>query len=381
MFSRQALFLSVFLVFGQSANGYGILTHQQIIDHSWESTIVPLLRSRYPSLLPEQLRRAHAYAYGGSVIQDLGYYPFGNTFFSDLTHYVRSGDFVRSLFQNAHTADETAFAIGSLAHYVGDSIGHSQATNVAVALAFPKLSKKYGRSVSYAQSKSAHGQIEFAFDVNQAAKRRVAPYDYVGYIGFEVPWGQLAAAFSETYGFPIHDILGQPHNVLRFYRFGARRFLPAFTYAEALIHGRGFPTDTHGPEFDLYEQRTAQLAREAEWNRYRKKPGIGTHLLAGLIFVLPKIGPIKMLAIKGPTEYTESLYVESVNLATTALALALNQLGDPESPAGSMTDRNMVEAIRRSNAIAGANAFGQAEAAVAAGLTLTLPPAWSRIAI
>ena len=172
----------------QSAKAYGILTHQQMIDQSWESTIVPILLSRFPSLSPEQLRKAHACAYGGSVIQDLGYYPFSNAYFSELTHYVRSGDFVQSLFRNAHSADEIAFAIGALAHYLGDSIGHSQATNPSVAIAFPKLSRKFGPSVNYAQSKDSHGQVEFAFDVNQAAKRRLAPYDYVGYIGFEVPW-------------------------------------------------------------------------------------------------------------------------------------------------------------------------------------------------
>jgi hypothetical protein len=253
---------------------------------------------------------------------------------SDLTHYVRSGDFVRSLFRNAHTADELAFAIGALAHYLGDSIGHSQATNRSVAIAFPKLSRKYGPLVNYAQSKNSHSRVEFAFDVNQAAKRRLAPYDYVGYIGFEVPWDQLAAAFFETYGFSIHDILGHPSNALNFYRFGARRFLPAFTYAEALIHQHGFPADTRGPEFDLYEHRTAELAREADWDRYRKNPGIGTHLLAVLIVILPKIRPIKMLAIKGPTVYTESLYIESVNLSSTALALALNRFGAPQLPAG-----------------------------------------------
>jgi hypothetical protein len=371
------LSLWLLLTLTQSANGYGILTHQQIIDHSWESTIVPILLSRFPSLSPEQLRRAHAYAYGGSVIQDLGYYPFSNAYFSDLTHYVRSGDFVQSLFRNAHTADEIAFAIGALAHYLGDSIGHSQATNPSVAISFPKLSRKFGPSVNYAQSKNSHGRVEFAFDVNQAAKRHLAPYDYVGYIGFEVPWDQLAAAFFETYGFPSHDVLGHPNNALRFYRFGARRFLPEFTYAEALIHRHRFPADTCGPEFDLYEQRTAQLAQKADWDRYRKNPGIGTDLLAVLIVILPKIGPLKMLAIKGPTATTESLYIESVNLSTTALALALNQLGAPELPAGGVTDRAMAEVIRRENAeLSAAAAIASSPVGVVvppAGSTVTLP--------
>ena len=369
-----AITLSLLLLPNQPARAYGILTHQQIIDCSWESTIVPLLLSRFPSLSPEQLKTAHAYAYGGSVIQDLGYYPFSNGFFSDLTHYVRSGDFVRSLFRHAHTADEVAFAIGALGHYIGDSIGHSTATNAAVALEFPKLSRKYGPSVNYAQSKNAHTRVEFGFDVNQAAKRRVAPYDYVAYIGFNVAWDQLAAAFSETYGFSINEILGEPGNALRFYRFGARRFIPGFTYAEALIHKRGVPADAPSPEFDLYQRRTAQLAREADWNRYRKNPGVGTHLLAGLIVILPKIGPLQMLAIKTPTAHTESLYAESVNLSSTALALALNRLGVPEPSSVTVTDREMTAAIRMENRISGETASGQVRGPVQrAGSAVTLP--------
>src|SRR5262249_18974545 len=154
---------------------------------SWNSAIVPILLRRYPSLTPEQLMQAHAYAYGGCVIQDVGYYPFADAFFSELTHYVRSGDFIQSLFRNAHNADELAFAIGALSHYLGDSLGHSQATNPSVAIGFPKLRAKYGPSVNYAQGKNAHGRIEFAFDINQITKRRLAPLAYVRYIGLNVP--------------------------------------------------------------------------------------------------------------------------------------------------------------------------------------------------
>ncbi|MEO8594911.1 MAG: zinc dependent phospholipase C family protein [Candidatus Solibacter sp.] len=346
---RLALFLLLVVAAPPSAGAYGLLTHQQLIDQSWKSAIVPILLSRFPSLTAQQLSTAHAYAYGGSVIQDLGYYPFSNGFFSDLTHYVRTGDFVRSLFRNARTADELAFAIGALAHYFGDSIGHSQVTNRSVAIEFPKLSAKYGPSVNYAQDKIAHSRVEFAFDINQAVTLRLAPYDVVVSIGLKVPWGQLAAAFQETYGFPLRDILGPSSNAMRAYHFGARRFLPAVTYAEGLIHHHRFPLDPAGTQFNLYEQRTAQLAREAEWDRYRKKPGPGTHLMAGLIFILPKIGPLKVLAIKGPTVQTQSLYIESVNLTTTALALALTQLGAPD-PSAEVTDRMMTDLIRKSNA-------------------------------
>ena len=238
------LLVGLSLTGSQPAAAYGVLTHHQLIDEAWASGIVPLLLSRYPSLSPEQLREAHAFAYGGCLIQDFGYYPFANGFIAGLTHYVRSGDFVQSLFRNAQNANELAFAIGALSHFIGDSIGHSEATNPSVALVFPKLRARYGPSVNYAQDKRAHGQVELAFDANQFARGRLAPSKYLHEIGLEVPRRQLAAAFYETYGLTAKEVMGRYEPVMRTYRFGARIFLPTFVYAEALLHGHRFPPDT-----------------------------------------------------------------------------------------------------------------------------------------
>src|SRR5215831_5620064 len=90
--------LSLVLIFGlllgifctPNCAGYSVLTHEAIIDAAWKNGIAPLLLRRFPTATPEELLQAHAYAYGGAIIQDLGYYPFGNKFFSDLTHYILS---------------------------------------------------------------------------------------------------------------------------------------------------------------------------------------------------------------------------------------------------------------------------------------------------
>src|SRR5713226_2480760 len=172
--SRQSLLkvlaLLVLLLTATRGVPYSIQTHEQLIDLAWKQSIRPLLLKRFPTLTEAQVREAHAYAYGGCAIQDFGYYPFGNAFFSDLTHYVRSGDFVLALLRNAHTADELAFAIGSLSHYIGDTVGHSAAINLAVPVEFPKLEQKYGSTINYAQDPHAHVQTEFAFDINQLSK-------------------------------------------------------------------------------------------------------------------------------------------------------------------------------------------------------------------
>src|ERR1017187_4824148 len=166
------LFLAAF-PWGGPAGAYTLLTHEQLIDLTWKSSIVPLLLSRYPGLTPEQLEHARAYAYGGCVIQDIGYYPFGDAAFSNLTHYVRTGDFVVNLFRNAGNADELAFAVGALSHYIGDSDGHALATNLAVPVEFPKLRAEYGPVVNYAQGKNQHIQTEFAFDIDGIAHHRL----------------------------------------------------------------------------------------------------------------------------------------------------------------------------------------------------------------
>ena len=320
------LLLAVFVPLSTPASAYSVLTHEQLVDLSWKSLIVPILLARYPTLTPAQLAEAHAYAYGGCAIQDLGYYPFGNPFFSDLTHYVRSGDFVRSLFLNARNADELAFAIGALSHYVGDTIGHSQAINPSVADEFPRLRAKYGPSVNYAEDEHAHVQTEFAFDINQISKHRLAPSTYLRHIGIEVPERQLAAAFYETYGLPIQTILGEHHPTVRTYRFGVRSFLPRIAYAENLLHHNRFPADTPGPELDRYISQITQLSTEAGWDAVRKRPGVGTYLLAGFIVICPKIGPAALFSIKGPTVSTEDLYIESVNRSSTSLRTLLDEL-------------------------------------------------------
>ena len=297
---------------------YSLLTHEQLIDLTWKDSIVPLLLSRYPNLTPAELDRARAYAYGGCVIQDIGYYPFGDQSFSDLTHYVRSGDFVVNLFRNAHDANELAFAIGALSHYIGDSVGHAEATNIAVPIEFPKLRAKYGNSVSYAEGKHQHVQTEFAFDINEIAHHRVAPLRYMRHIGLQVSMHQLALAFYQTYGI-TEDFTGRRRINVRDYRFAVRTFIPRIAYAVTLLHHKDEPPDSTSPEVVELEKEAAEVAQDNNWQAYRRKAGIETHLIAGLLFILPKIGPLALVNVKGPTEQTEADYAHSVAVSTTAL--------------------------------------------------------------
>ncbi|MBV8865104.1 MAG: zinc dependent phospholipase C family protein, partial [Acidobacteriaceae bacterium] len=309
---RLALSISL-LAFSPRSQAYSVLTHEQLIDLSWKTLIEPLLRSRFPRATPDQMRAAHAYAYGGCAIQDMGYYPFGKAFFSDLTHYVRTGDFITSLLRNSRTIDEYAFALGALSHYVGDNIGHRDAINLAVGLGFPKLEKLFGPSVTYDEDPHAHVRVEFAFDISEISKHRLAPAAYLEFIGLQVSRRLLEQSFEETYALRLGSVLGREGPAIRSYRSSVRSFIPTVAHAETVIHRDEFPPDSPDHEFEVYTDRISRADFQTTWNAYRRQPSLRTHLLAFLIRILPKIGALSDLAIKVPDQKTNDLYVRSLN--------------------------------------------------------------------
>lgn len=316
--------LAVLFLLAPGCHAYSLLTHEQLIDLTWQDSIVPLLESRYPGLTPAQLDEARSYAYGGCVIQDIGYYPFGDQTFSDITHYIRSGDFVLNLFRNAKNADEMAFAVGALSHYIGDSFGHSEATNLAVPVEFPKLKARYGPVVNYAEGKRQHVQTEFAFDIYQIAHHRLAPLRYLRHIGLNVPVHQLGLAFYQTYGLPDFA----DHRAHRFkvweYRFAVRNFIPHVAYAITLRRRAHEPAQTESAEAIEIDREADVAAALGNWASYRTgHPSFETRLLRVLFFILPKVGPFSLVSVKGPTNATEADYMHSVYQSAAALRYAL----------------------------------------------------------
>lgn len=324
--TAQWFCLVLVLFVAGSAAAYSVLTHEEIVDLLWNSDIVPLLHRRFPSATPEDLRRAHAYAYGGSMIQDMGYYPFGSQDFSDLVHYVRSGDFVEALLRESTTLDEYAFAIGALAHYVSDNTGHP-AVNHSVALMFPKLRARYGDSVTYADDPKAHIRTEFGFDVAQIAKQRYAPDAYHDFIGFEVAKPLLERAFRATYGIDLGEVFTNVDLSIGTYRRAISKVIPEMTKAALETHRvelrREIPNfDEHKFVFNL-----SRAAYEKDWGSGYRRPGIGARILAFLFRLIPKVGPFKAVAFETPTPQTEDLYFRSVNRTVDNYRTALKQLG------------------------------------------------------
>ena len=233
-------------VLAPSASAYSVLTHEAIIDSTWDSGIKPLLVKRFPACTADELREAHGFAYGGSIIQDLGYYPFGSAFYSDLTHYVRSGDFIANLIRDSQNLDEYAFALGALAHFAADNNGHRIATNVSVALLYPKLRLKFGNSITYADDHVSHSKTEFAFDVFQASKGRYASEGYKDFVGFQVSKRVLEQAFLDTYGMELEHVFLNVDLAIGSYRRAVGTILPSLTKVAWQIKRAGDPQGSSG---------------------------------------------------------------------------------------------------------------------------------------
>jgi len=310
---RQATKLLWFALLCSSlASSYSVLTHEEIVDLLWKDQIQPLLLKRFPGATEDDLRKAHAYAYGGCVIQDMGYYPFGNHYFSDLVHYVRSGDFVMALIQDSSDLNEYAFALGALAHYSSDNVGHPTINRV-VAIEFPKLKRKYGNSVTYADDNKAHIRTEFGFDMVQVAKNRYTSDRYHDFIGFEVSKPLLARAFLETYNLKLEDVFGDVDLAIGSYRRGVSKMIPQMTRVALLSRRQEIVKDT--PNFNqkqfLYYLSRANYHKE--WGTVYRRPGVGARILAFFLRVVPKVGPFKAVNFKIPTKQTEDMYIKSVD--------------------------------------------------------------------
>jgi len=324
--SRLAALFVILLLCASGSPAYSVLTHEEIVDLVWTSQISPLLLKRFPALTEDQLKLAHSYAYGGAVIQDLGYYPFGSVEFSNLVHYVRSGDFVRELLAQSQDANEYAFALGALAHYASDIAGHP-AVNAAVAIQYPKLRAKFGNSVRYAEDHTAHLKTEFGFDMVQVAKNRYASQQYHDFIGFQVSKPLLERTFPLIYGVELKDVLAHEDLAIGSYRFAVSRMIPEMTRVALRTHEKDMMKEK--PDFakEKFLYRLSRSDYEKEWGKDYKRDGFKTRFLAILLRFMPKIGPFKALAFNNPTAQTEDMYFKSINTTVDQYHIYLTQVG------------------------------------------------------
>ncbi len=310
---RPALaFFLVFFFFCQPAGAYSVLSHEEVVDMAWLPHIVPLLRARYPDLTDNQLREAHAYAYGGSVIQDIGYYPFGSHDFSDVLHYIRTGDFVSTLIRDSNSVDEYAFALGALAHYCGDVNGHPVINHVT-SDEYPKLAHRFGPIVTYGEDPIAHLRTEFGFDVVEVAHGRYSQENYRDFIGFQVSKELLNRAFQQTYGLPVDAILTHEDLAIGTYRRSVSILIPKMTTVALVAYQKDIEKEAPGFDHRKFVYRLERTEYEKQYGKQYANPGLGSRILARLIEIMPKVGPFKAFQLKVPTPTEQDLYLKSIN--------------------------------------------------------------------
>jgi len=321
------------------ARAYSVLTHEEIVDMVWLDQIQPLLKHRFPQITADQIKEAHAYAYGGAVMPDMGYYPFGSSYFSNLVHYVRSGDFVANLLKDSADPDEYAFALGALAHYCADLSGHP-AVNRATAIEYPKLQRKFGPSVTYEEDKAAHIKVEFGFDVVQVAKERFAFDQYHSFIGFQVSKPLLERAFLETYGVPLDSVLTHEDLAIGTFRWSVSKVIPEMTKVALVTRGKQMLKEH--PDFNRQKflYRLSRTDYQREWGKQYQRPGFGARLLSVLLRIIPHIGPFKALKYQDPTPQTEDMYFKSVNDTITMYSASLKTIAAASPGEVKLADRD-----------------------------------------
>jgi hypothetical protein len=338
---RCTLLIISFFLHTQISFAYSILTHEAIIDAAWEKHIVPLLQQRYPNVTAEELKEAHAYAYGGAVAPDMGYYPRGSKLFTDLVHYVRSGDFVTALLDEASDMNEYAFALGCLAHYNADNFGHPIGINRSVPVIFPKLKRRYGDTVTYSQDHISHVRTELSFDVMQTVRSNYNIQAYHDYIGFKVSEPVLRRAFVKTYGLDIDDVFSNFSKAVNTFRWSVKDVFPQLTRTawnnkkkEIL---KTAPTATRRS----YVYRMRRMDYIKEFGEAREKPHLPTRIMITIIHYLPKVGPLKKLKLVVPNAEAEKLFAQSFDTVVAryvySLPVAERMLPDKDFDTGEKT--------------------------------------------
>ncbi len=314
------------LAMPHEARAYSVLAHEANIDALWETSLRPMLARRFPRANRDEVAQARAYAYGGAVIQDLGYYPFGSHLFSNLVHYVRTGDFVEALIRESHDVNEYAFALGALAHYAADNVGHPDGVNLAVSLMYPKLRAQHGRSVTYADSPATHVLVEFSFDVVQAASGAYVSDMYRSFVGFQVAKPVLERAFQSVYGLEMKDVFLSEDLAIGSYRYAISQTIPEITRIAWRDKREEIEALNPGAAKEKFIFNLSRTEYANAYGTEYEKPSLLARFLAQLFRLLPKIGPLRPLQFKAPTKEAEALFLESFKGTRERYRAALDAL-------------------------------------------------------
>ena len=287
--------LTLLLCLPTRGAAFSVLAHQAVVDRSWDATLAPAILRHFPGT---DLERARAFAYGGSHVADLGYFPLGNQLFTELLHYVRTGAFIGNLFAAAHDGNEYAFALGALAHWIADTTGHPEATNRVVPEIYPKLREEFGDQVTYADDHGSHLTTEFRFDVFQMARTKGGRDIFHHALQFEVATRALDEAFQKTYGLRLDDLFANTDAAILTYRWAFRGLIHevtgiAWELYRADIQGLDPEMTPAGFVYDLSREDF-----QSEFGKVYAEPGYFAKFFAFAAKLVPNVGPLKRTVFK-----------------------------------------------------------------------------------
>lgn len=311
---RTLFVFALFLVLiPKHSSAFSILAHEAVIDAEWDKVLKPMLLAKYPNATADDLKKAHAYAYGGCLVPDMGYMPFGDPYFTNLLHYVRTGDFVTELINDAQNLNQYAFALGVLSHYLADEYGHSLATNRTVPLLYPKLKQKFGPVITYGDDHNSHSRTELAYDVLQTAKGNYASTAYHDFIGFSIDSALLATAFQKTYGESLQQMFPKYSSTVSTFRWGVRDLFPEVTQQAWHIKKSDIRKGNAGITHDKFKYRMNRRMFRKEFGSDYTEPKFSARVVAFIIKILPKIGALKKLKFINPGPEGEKLFAASMD--------------------------------------------------------------------
>jgi len=316
------------LLLARPAPAYSVLAHESMVDAAWDDVIAPMLKARFGAASADAIKTARAYAYGGSVTPDMGYYPFGSHFFTNLLHYTRSGDFVEALIRDARDVNEYAFALGALAHYVADSTGHPLGTNRAVPLEYPKLRAKFGDEVTYVEDPKRHVMVEFAFDVVHVASGAYLPQAYHDFIGFEVATDLVERAFRETYAIEMKDVFASEDLAIGTFRYTVGTTIPQMTQVAWEKKRDEIERLTPQVQRSAYIYTFTRRQYESDFGTAYRRPGVFARFFVWVVRVMPKIGPFRALAFQTPSPEAERLFTDSFKASRERYRILLQSVRD-----------------------------------------------------
>lgn len=302
---------ALFLYNAGPCSAYSVLTHEAIIDANWDKVLLPLLKQKYPGSTSGEFKEAHAYAYGGAVTPDMGYLPFGSKLFTNLIHYVRSGDFVQAVLGDAQNINEYAFALGILCHYEADKYGHSIGINQAVPIMYHKMKNKFGDTVTYFQDPLSHVRVEFSFDILQTARGNYASAAYHDFIGFKIARRVLENAFLKTYGLKVNELFGNLSRTIATFRWIVKDLFPVITRAAWATKKRDIKKSTPAATSRQFIYTMHRENYYREFSNKEERPPFFANVFSLLIRIAPKIGPLRVLKFKAPGADAEKLFVRS----------------------------------------------------------------------